>query len=54
MRDIILRREKQMLECFKELNACLNKELAKDRPSERDIKTYKDSIRILEKSLGWV
>ena len=43
-----------MIAIFKELNACLNKELAEDRPSERDIRTFKHSIRILEKSLGWV
>jgi hypothetical protein len=54
MRDIIIRREKEMLQCLKHLFYVLSEEEAEDRPSEVNIRNYKTAIRNLEVSLGWV
>lgn len=54
MRDIIIRREKQMIAIIKDTNKCLENELAEDRPCEANIRNYKACIRTLEVSLGWV
>lgn len=52
--DEIIEEEKTALILIKHMNKCLQDELADDRPSEANIRTYKASIRIFVKSLGWV
>ena len=54
MRDIIIRREKQMLQIIEETKRLIQTELAEDRPCEVNIRNYEACIRTLEVSLGWV